>query len=416
MRIGAVRRFLVRWVDLARWIAIGAAVGGLAGVSSALLLETLDRATELRTDHGWLLWLLPVAGFAVALIYHYVGGRSARGNDLILDEIHTDSAWVPRRMAPLILVATAVSHLFGASVGREGTAVQMSGSLADGWLNRVLRLRGDGRRTLLITAIAGGFGAVFGVPVAGCVFALEVQAAGRIRHGAIVPALTAAVLGDRIVAALGVEHTRVPALAGRDLDLRLAAELVLAGVAFGLTALVFAEAVHGLKALLRRTVGWAPARPLIGGAAVIGLTYAAGTRDYLGLSLPLVAAGVAGSVATFAFAWKLVFSTVSLGSGFFGGEVTPLFVIGATLGATLGDALGGDPVLFAAVGYAAVFGAAANTPIACTVLGVELFGAGIIVPLAIGCIVAYTVSLGSGIYTAQAGGRQPVVPGRQGAV
>jgi H+/Cl- antiporter ClcA len=392
---------MVRSVNLIRWIAIGAVVGALAGVSSALLLETLDRATELRGDHAWLLWLLPVAGCAVAVVYHYAGGDSARGNDLILDEIHSDSAWVPRRMAPLIFVATAASHLFGASVGREGTAVQMSGSLADGWLNRVLGLRCDARRTLLITAIAGGFGAVFGVPVAGCVFALEVQAAGRIRHDAIVPALTASVLGDRIVAALGVEHAIVAPLSGVDLDLRLAAELVLAGVAFGLAARLFVAAVHALKALLRRSVAWPPARPLVGGAAVIGLTYAVGTRDYLGLSLPLAAAAVAGSVATFAFAWKLLFSTVSLGSGFFGGEVTPLFVIGATLGATLGDAFGGDPVLFAAVGYAAVFGAAANTPIACVVLGIELFGAAAIVPLAIGCVVAYAASLGSGIYAAQ---------------
>lgn len=392
----------MRIVNLARWIAIGAVVGGLAGASSALLLETLDRATELRTEHGWLLWLLPVAGFVTALGYHLVGGRASRGSDLILDEIHTDTAWLPRRMAPLIFVATAVSHLFGASVGREGTAVQMSGSLADGWLNRVLRLRGDDRRTLLITSIAGGFGAVFGVPIAGCVFGLEVQAADRIRHDAIVPALTASVLGDRLVAALGVDHAVVAALPRVDLDLVLGAQLALAGVAFGLAARLFAGAVHGLRAVLRRTVTWAPARPLIGGLAVIGLTYAVGTRDYLGLSLPLIAAGVAGSIATFAFAWKLLFSTISIGSGFFGGEVTPLFVIGATLGATLGEAFG-DPSLFAAVGYAAVFGAAANTPIACVVLGVELFGSGAIVPLAIGCVVAYSVSLGSGIYTAQHG-------------
>jgi len=388
---------------LIRWGMLGALVGVLAGGASALLLESLDRATAARNDHGWLVLLLPLAGLAVGVVYHYAGGHASRGNNLIIDEIHSPSGWVPKRMAPLVLVATVVTHLFGGSAGREGTAIQMSGSLADGWLNRMIRLGAHDRRLLLISAISGGFGSVFGVPVAGCVFALEVQAAGRIRHDAIVPALAAGFVGDRVVAALGVAHTPVPMLAPLDVTPLLVLQLVAAGAAFGLVSLVFAELVHALKSLLATRVAWPPLRPLIGGLAVLGLTYTLGTRDYLGLSLPLIGDSLdaAVGVAALAFAWKLVFTVITLGSGFHGGEVTPLFVVGATLGATLGEALGADPVLFAAIGYVAVFGAAANTPIACTIMGVELFGAEAFVPLAVGCVVAYTIAAGRGIYGAQ---------------
>lgn len=387
---------------LGRGIVLGSVVGVLAGLSSAAFLEALDWATDTRVAHGWLLFGLPLAGFVVGLIYHYGGGRSAEGNNLILDEIHDPKAWVPHRMAPLVFIGTVLTHLFGGSAGREGTALQMSGSLTDGFA-RAVRLGPADRRILLIAALAGGFGSVFGVPLAGCVFALEVQSVGRIRYDAIVPAFTASLVGDLVVRGLGVHHTPIPEIAAFDLTSVLLAKVLLAGLAFGLTALVFIELTHGIKALFRATVRWAPARPLIGGVLVIALTYLVGTRDYLGLSLPLIGESltVGGSVVAGAFALKLVFTAVTLGSGFHGGEVTPLFVIGATLGAVLGDLLGVPAPLLAAVGFVAVFAGATNTPLACTVMGIELFGTGPIVLLTTACIVSYVVTGDRGIYTGQ---------------
>jgi H+/Cl- antiporter ClcA len=387
---------------LARWIVLGAVVGVLAGLASAGFLEALDRATDTREAHPGLLFGLPLAGFAVGLAYHYGGGRAAGGNNLIIDEIHDPQAWVPRRMAPLVFAGTVATHLFGGSAGREGTAIQMAGSLTDGFA-RLARMARLDRRLLLIAAIAGGFGSVFGVPLAGCVFALEVQALGRIRYDAIVPAMTASLVGDLVVRALGVQHTPVPVLGAVDLDPLLVAKVLVAGMAFGVTALVFAELAHGIRSAFRTTVPWPPARPLIGGVAVIGLTYAVGTRDYLGLSLPLVTRSLAGGagVVGAAFALKMLFTTVTLGSGFPGGEVTPLFVIGATLGATLGQLLGVPVPLMAAIGFVAVFAGATNTPLACTIMGVELFGAGPIVLLAVACIASYVVTGDRGIYGTQ---------------
>jgi H+/Cl- antiporter ClcA len=367
---------------LGRWIVLGGVVGVLAGLSSALFLETLRWATQTRETHPWLLAGLPLAGFAVGLAYHYGGGRSIEGNNLIIDEIHDPKAWVPS--------------------GREGTALQMSGSLTD----RFSRITGMGpadRRLLLIAAIAGGFGAVFGVPLAGCVFALEVQAVGRIRYDAIVPAFTASLVGDLVVRGLGVHHTPVPVIGSVDLTASLVLKVLVAGLLFGATAIVFSELTHGIKAVFRSAVRWAPARPLIGGFLVIGLTFVVGSRDYLGLSLPLISQSLAigGGVVAGAFALKLLFTAVTLGSGFQGGEVTPLFVIGATLGATLGHLLGVPGPLLAAIGFVAVFAGATNTPLACTVMGVELFGSGPIVLLAVACIASYIVVGERGIYTSQ---------------
>ena len=387
---------------LLRWIVLGAVVGVLAGLSSAAFLQTLTWATNLRLDHGWLLFLLPVGGLVVGLAYHHVGGRSGGGNSLIIDEIHDPTAWVPRRMAPLVFIGTVITHIFGGSAGREGTAIQMAGSLTDGF-SRLVHLDPDDRRLMLIAALGGGFGAVFGVPIAGCVFALEVQAVGRMRYDALLPALSASLIGDLVVRAVGVKHTVQPQLGEIHITASLAGKVAIAGLAFGLASIVFSELVHGIKRAFATTVKWAPARPLIGGVGVIGLVYLVGTRDYLGLSVPLITKATAGGAGIIAgaFALKLLFTTLTLGAGFQGGEVTPLFVIGATLGVTMGRLLGVPVPLMAAIGFVAVFAGAANTPLACTVMGVELFGGGGVVVFAIACVVSYIFSSHRGIYGAQ---------------
>jgi H+/Cl- antiporter ClcA len=200
-----------------------------------------------------------------------------------------------------------------------------------------------------------------------------------------------------------VAHTPVSAIGEVDLQALLLAKILVAGVAFGLVALVFIELTHGIRNAFASYVAWPPLRPALGGVAVVALTYAVGSRDYLGLSLPLLTRSLAGGAGVIgaAFALKLLFTSITLGSGFHGGEVTPLFVIGATLGATLGQALHAPVPLFAAMGFLAVFAGAANTPIACTIMGVELFGSGAIVPFAVACVTAYISSSHRGIYASQ---------------
>lgn len=382
---------------LLRFVALGALAGGLAGIASFVFLEALELVTELRIEHGWLVFLLPVAGFAIGAVYHHLGGSSGRGNALLLEQIHDPTEWVPRRLAPLVFAGTVATHLFGGSVGREGTALQMSGSLSD-VVARALRLSPQDRRLLLVAALGGGFGSVFGVPLAGTVFALEVQRLGRLRWDALAPALAASFVGDLVVdRLLGHDHAVRPEL-DLDLDAALLARVAVAGLAFALAATAFVELTHLLK---DRTGAWVPYLPLreaLGGLAVVGLALLFG-RDYLGLSLPLIDEALAGADTTlWVPALKILFTAVSLGCGFPGGEVTPLFVVGATLGAALADPLGVDQVVLAAVGFVAVFGSAAATPIACTVMGVELFGPGALPVVAVGCVVAHLAGRHRTIY------------------
>jgi H+/Cl- antiporter ClcA len=386
-------------VRIARWVLLGSASGVLAGLSSALFLETLDRVTEARLEHDWLIALLPLAGLVIGLAYHLLAGRAASGNALIIDEIHDPTAWLPRRMAPMILIGTELTHLVGGSAGREGTAVQMSGGLTD-WLSRLLRLDRDERRLMLIASIAGGFGAVFGVPIAGCVFALEVQAVGRFRSIAVIPALTASLVGDLVVRGVGVHHMDLPALVGIDVTVALCAKVALAGLVFGLASRAFSALTHGLRRGFARAIRWPPLRPALGGFVILVLTVLVSSRDYLGLSLPLITAALGGGagVAGVAFALKLVFTAVTLGSGFVGGEVTPLFVIGATLGVATGRLLDVPVPVMAAAGFVAVFAGAANTPIACTIMGVELFGRDAVALFAVACVASYVCSPHRGIY------------------
>jgi len=388
-------------VGLVRWVLFGTVVGVLAGLSSWAFTKALTWAGETRVTHGAIVWFLPLAGLAVGLVYHYLGGRAIQGNALLLDEVHEPTEWVPRRMAPLIAAATIVTQLFGGSAGREGTAIQMSGSLTD-LFSRTIRLNPEDRRILLIAALSGGFGAMFGTPLAGAVFGLEVQAVGRIRYDALVPALTASIVGHQVMVGLGITHELHRAIAFIDLTPLLVAKFVLAGVAFGLCGAVFIEVTHAIKVFVKAALPWAPARPVLGGLVVLGLMVAVGTRQYLGLSLPLADAALAGQQMGFqVFALKLLFTAVTLGSGFQGGEVTPLFVMGATLGAAVGHVLGVPIEVMAAVGYVAVFAGAANTPLTCTIMGAEIFGAGALIPIAIACVVSFVFSSHRSIFGTQ---------------
>lgn len=412
----AARRYGIRrsMSQLLRWSVVIALLGVATGSAVALFLWSLDEATRLRVDHPWLLYLLPLGGMAVVLMYR-AGGESERGNNLIITALHEPtSTSIPGRMGPLVLVATVVTHLFGGSAGREGTAVQIGGSFAGG-LNRYLRLTPGDFRILVMAGMAAGFGSVFGTPIAGAIFAIEVATVGRLEYQAFGPALAAAFIADYTTSAWGIGHTHyaIAGLARTDgglpYSLLVAGKVALAGVAFGLASVLFAESVHFVARMMRRFVRWPLLKPVAGALAVILLVQVVGSEDYLGLGVSnpdpaatsIVSSFEEDGASPFGWLWKTVFTAVTLGTGFKGGEVTPLFFVGATLGNALSGILEAPVDLLAGAGFVAVFGAAANTPLASTVMGIELFGAGHAVYLAIACFVARAVSGRGGIYLAQ---------------
>lgn len=385
-----------------KWIFFGGVVGLLSGTASAWFLISLDYVTDVRILNPWTLFLLPLGGALVSYLYYKYGQNSSKGNNLIIEQIQQNpNEVIPLRMAPLVLFGTLVTHLLGGSAGREGTAVQMGGSLAE-WFGKWIRVGPIDRKILLMCGISGGFGSIFGTPIAGAIFGLEVIAFGIIRYNALIPCFIASFIGNVVASNLwGVHHIHyqmgeVPAL-----TLMVVLKVVFASILFGLTSVLFSEMTHFMKRTFTRFFRNPMIKSAVGGVVIIGLVYLVGSRDYLGLGIPLIADSFDKDVNPLSFLWKLIFTATTLGSGFQGGEVTPLFAIGATLGNALSGWLHLYAPFLAGLGFIAVFCGATNTPIACLLMGIELFGSEGALFMFIACLVSYLFSGHSGIYTSQ---------------
>lgn len=367
---------------------------GPAGTASALFLASLDAVTSWRESHRWIIAGLPVLGFLVGWIYLRWGAGVEGGTPLILEEIGESTRPLPLRMAPMILLGTLLSHLGGASVGREGTAVQMGGALADPW-SRLFRLRGEDRGVLLMAGLAAGFASVFGTPLAGAVFALEVAAPRRFRADAILPCFAAAFAADQVTRAWGVGHTLWPSTSPV-LSVAGAASALAAGLLCGIAALLFVLAREGIGRLFASRIAYAPLRPLLGGAAIALAFWALGSTRYAGLGIPAMLEAFEGRALPWDFAAKLAFTALALGAGFKGGEVTPLFFMGAALGASTSSLLSLPAGAAAALGFAAVFAGASRAPVAAWLMAMELFGPGIALPAALACGASGLLAWGAG--------------------
>jgi H+/Cl- antiporter ClcA len=384
--------------EVLKWIVIILIVGIVAGTLSALFLTALNLATNFRDEHTWLLYLLPAAGFCIGLLYYHKGKGVERGNNLVFDTVHNPGDIIPFKMVPLVLIGTIVTHFFGGSAGREGTALQMAGAAAD-QLHKPFKLQAADRSMLLIAGLSAGFASVFGTPWAGIIFGFEVLLIARIPLKAIFPATATAFLAAYVTTMWGVGHTHYVIDTILPLSFRGFMYSIMAGVAFGIAAILFVRLTEGVSHLFKK-ISYVPLRPFVGGVVLVLLFLIPGTYKYAGLGIPAILESFSTAAQAQDFALKILFTAITLGAGFKGGEVTPLFFIGATLGSALSLFLPLPVGLLAGMGFVAVFAGAAKTPLACCVMALELFGMSCGFYVVVACLVSYFISGQHSIYNA----------------
>ena len=382
---------------LLKWLAVGALVGGVGGFVGALFHLGVNYATSVRLAHPWVLYLLPLGGLVIAGLYRLCK-LEGKGTNAVIESVHFGSD-VPVLLVPLIFVSTVITHLCGGSAGREGAALQIGGGIGYR-TGRLLHLGEKDLPLATLCGMSGVFSALFGTPLTATVFALEVISVGVLYYAGLVPCITAAMTGYLISLLLGVPPTRftvaMPALDAWTMLLVLVLAILCA-----LVSILFCRGLHITEHLAARLVKNSYLRAAAGGVVIIALTLLLGTTDYNGAGMDVIQRALNGQANGWAWLLKLLFTAITIGCGFKGGEVVPSFFVGAAFGCWVGTLLGLPPAFAAAIGLVAVFCGAVNCPIASVVLSVEMFGAEGMLYFAMACAISYVLSGYCGLYSSQ---------------
>ena len=387
-------------IKILKLVLISAIIGGLSGVIIGGFLILLEKVIELNLKYDLLILLLPLSGVLMTFLYKKYGKNSKKGNNLIIENINGSNEKIHLVMAPLVFIGTILTHLFGGSVGREGTGVQIGGTIGNLFADIFKKYDLD-RKILLISGVSSGFSAVFGTPIAGSIFAVEVSTVGSLTYASMLPAITAAIVGDKVVRFLGVSHSHFQIPPIESFDFINMEKVILLSICFGIISKLFVYMTDFFKVIFNKYIKDDYIKIFIGGSIMVCITFLLGNRLYNNLSLGLLMDSFEGNVPYFAFIIKLTLTTLCLGVGYQGGEVTPLFVIGATLGATLSPIVGIPVAFSAALGLIGVFAGATNAPIASFILYLELFGSNNMIFAIIVCIISVFISGRKGIYSSQ---------------
>ena len=383
-------------VTLLKWMVLGGVIGLVGGIIGSLFHIGVDTATQMRLAHPWVLYLMPVGGLAIVGLYRLTKTEGKGTNDIIAS-VHFGEQ-VPGLLVPVIFVSTVITHLCGGSAGREGAALQIGGGIGY-QAGRLLRLGEKDLPLATLCGMSGVFAALFGTPLTATVFALEVISVGVLYYAGLVPCLTAALTGYLVSVHMGVPPTRftvtVPGLEVRTMLLVMVLALLCAVV-----SILFCRGLHGVEHLLKRTLKNPYLRVAVGAAVLIGLTLLT-NGDYNGAGMEVIGRAIAGQADPWAWVWKLLFTAITIGCGFKGGEVVPSFFVGAAFGCVAAGWLGLPAGFGAAMGLVSVFCGAVNCPLASIILSVELFGSGDLLYFAMACSISYLISGYCGLYSSQ---------------
>ncbi len=387
------------WKILFKWGLLGLAMGAIGGVLGAVFHHALHFVTHVRSEHTWLIFLLPLGGLLSVAIYRVFKLRKNRGTNEIIDAILKGERVNPH-IAPVIFLATATTHLFGGSAGREGAALQLGGSVAS-WLGRALRLKENEQTVLIMSGMAAVFAGLFGTPLTATIFTMEFASVGTIFSPALLPCYLAAFAASQVSAAMGVHAETFYLTEALDFPLAFNWQVLVLAFGVGLLGIFMCWFLHQAEHLAAKTVKNPWLRIAVGGALIAAMTLLVGDHRYNGAGMDMALKAVAGEAQWFDFLLKLLFTAVTLCAGFKGGEIVPTFCIGATFGCVLGGLLGLDPGIAGALGLVGLFCSVTNSPIASIMLSIEMFGSANVYVFTFVCVVAFVLSGNWGLYASQ---------------
>ena len=355
-----------------KWIGLALLTGIAVGAFSTAFAWCLLNVTSLRGAFPWLLFLLPFGGLLIVLLYRAAGLKKDPGTNLVLSSV-SDKDRLPGRMSVLIFISTAITHLFGGSAGREGAALQMGGSLGH-LIGKGLRMDERHKKVMIMCGMSAAFSAVFGTPMAAAVFSMEVISVGIMHYSALVPCMFSALVASRFAASMGIAPASFVIVEIPEISIVSSLKICLLGLCCAGISIILCMTFHKSSELYRKFIKNPYLRIFVGGCIVIVLTLICGTGDYNGAGTDVIARAIQGEVVPAAFILKIIFTAVTLGAGFKGGEIVPTFFVGATFGCLFGQIAGISPSLCAAAGMAAMFCGVTNCPLTTLLISFELFG------------------------------------------
>ncbi|WP_294156264.1 chloride channel protein [uncultured Clostridium sp.] len=381
-----------------KWIIIAVMTGLVGGTVGSMFHLSVEFATKTRYEYPWILYLLPFGGLIIVFLYKE-GMNEDPGTNLVINSIRTDGK-VPFLMAPLIFIGTVITHLLGGSAGREGAALQLGGSIGSK-IGNFIGLDEKDMHLVTLCGMSGVFAALFGTPLTATLFSMEVISVGIIYYSAFIPCIVSSLTAYAVSIYFGLEPVRFDLIVIPEVSLSNIIKVIILGSLCAVVSIIFCQLLHKSNKLFKEKIPNSYLRVFIGGSVIVILTLITGTRDYNGAGMEIISNALNGSARPEAFILKMIFTAVTIGVGYKGGEIVPTFFIGSTFGCVFGSMLGLNPCFGAAVGLVALFCGVVNTLITSIILSIELFGAGNIVMFAIACGVSYMESGYYSLYSSQ---------------
>ena len=384
--------------NLIKWLVLSFVVGITGGILGSVFHIGIDYLTEVRTQNPFVLWFLPLGGLVIAFLYYISKKHGNLDTNRVLDAVKGEEK-VPLIMAPLIFISTLITHFLGGSAGREGAALQLGGSIGYN-AGKVFHLNEKDKHIITMAGMSAVFAALFGTPLTAAVFSLEVVYSGVFHYAALFPCIISAIVASQAALKFGLHptHFKIPSC---EMSAEIIIKVIVISILFALVSILFCAAIKSCNHSMSRIIKNVFLRAFFGGVIIIILTFILGTYDYNGAGMDVVEKAINGQVKYEAFLLKIIFTALTIASGFKGGEIVPAFFVGSTFGCMAGSILGIDPGFAAALGFVGVFCGVVNCPIASIILSLEVFGGDSILIFALMCAICYMMSGYFGLYKSQ---------------